>query len=334
MVNDVDAKFRSGMAAQGPKLTAASLGVDEALYPWTGQWLDVGGVAMHYLDVGPDQPTANLAETHDGLRQSTKPTLLMVHGNPTWSFYWRDLIRAFSPQFRCIVPDHVGMGLSEKPSDSDYNYTLSRRISDLGAVVDRAVPAGKITLIVHDWGGMIGLGWAVQNPERIDRIVVLNTSAFAPSKEIKLPWQLKMARSPLGTLLVQGGNAFSVGATLMCTVKSLPAAVKRGYTAPYRSFDERVSTLRFVQDIPLSPKDEAWASVEATDRALEVFKDTPILIQWGTRDFVFHTGFLKQFEKRWPHAEVDRYEAGHYVIEDETDAVIARISGFLAPQPD
>ena len=173
------------------------------------------------------------------------------------------------------------------------------------------------------------MAWAVNNAERIEKLVLLNTSAFMPTDDIRLPWQLRLARSPLGTALVQGGNAFAVGATLMCTKKPLPAAVKRGLTAPYRSFAERISTLRFVQDIPLSPKDPAWAVVEATDKGLAQFNDTPILIQWGMGDFVFHEGFLRQFEKRWPHAQVHEMQAGHYVLEDATDVVVSRIAAFL-----
>lgn len=313
------------------ELTAAALGVDLQLYPWTGKWLELrDGIAgpthrMHYLDVAPGGTDA--ATTSQKL---DRPTLLMVHGNPTWSFYWRDLVKALSPTYRCVVPDHIGMGLSDKPSDDAYDYTLQRRVDDLSELVQHAIPAGKISLLVHDWGGMIGLAWAVQNAERIEKIVVLNTSGFAPSEEIRLPWQLKLARSPLGTLLVQGGNAFAIGATMTCTRKKMPASVKHGYVAPYRSFAERIATLRFVQDIPLSPGDKAWDLVEATDKGLQRFASTPILLQWGMKDFVFHPGFLGQFRKRWPHAEVDEYDAGHYVIEDVTEAICARVTGFLA----
>ena len=106
-------------------LSARDLGVSEALYPWTGKRLDVGGCAMHYLDVGPANPDK---------------TLLMVHGNPTWSFYWRDFVREFSGKHRCVVPDHVGMGLSDKPGDGAYNYTLQRRVDDL----TKPVPGGLV----------------------------------------------------------------------------------------------------------------------------------------------------------------------------------------------
>lgn len=296
-------------------ITASSLGVPRELYPWEGAWLDVGGARLHYLDEGP----------RDG-----DSTLLMVHGNPSWSFYWRALVHAFSADRRCVVPDHVGMGLSDKPGDAAYDYTLSRRVKDLDKLVQRVVPTGKITLVAHDWGGMIGMGWAVANPDRVERIILLNTSAFLPAGDLQLPWQLKLARSPLGTLLVQGMNAFAVGAAWTCTTKPLSKQVRRAYTAPYRSFSERISTLRFVQDIGLSPDDRSWAQIEATDKGLAQFADTPILIHWGLKDFVFHKGFLEQFRARWPHALIHEHAAGHYVLEDEADAIIASIRSFLA----
>ncbi len=296
--------------------TARDIGVAASEYPWTGRFIDIDGHTMHVLDVGPTEGAAD-------------EPVLMVHGNPTWSFYWRHLVSALSGTHRCIVPDHIGMGLSDKPADDAYPYTLARRVSDLTKVVDSLYPSGKLTLAVHDWGGMIGMAWAVQNPDRVARIVVTNTSAFMPNDDIKLPWQLKLARSPLGTALVQGFNAFAIGATVTCTEKPLSSAAKKGYTAPYDTFANRIATLRFVQDIPLSPKDGAWALVEATDAGLDLFAQTPILVLWGDKDYVFHPGFRAQFEKRWPHAEVQSWPAGHFVIEDEKEAVCSKIAAFV-----
>ncbi len=300
--------------------TAREIGVSAELYPWTGKRLDVGGAHMHYLDEGPREPPEGGADP-----------VLMVHGNPSWSVYWRPLIKALSATHRCIVPDHIGMGLSDKPSDADYDYTLTRRIADLGKLVDHLQLDRPLTLIVHDWGGMIGSGWAVDHPEQVARTVILNTSAFAPSDEIRLPWQLKLARSPLGTALVQGFNAFAIGGTLTCTVKPMAADVKKAYTAPYDSFANRVSTLRFVQDIPLSDKDRAWDAVAHTDQGLDRLGDKPALICWGLKDYVFHGGFLAQWKKRWPHAEVHTWDdAGHYVLEDKPGEITALVRGFLA----
>ncbi len=102
----------------------------------------------------------------------------MVHGNPTWSFYFRHQVTRLSKEFRTLVPDHIGCGFSDKPSPSAYPYTLASRVADLDAFLAFTVPEGKLNLIVHDWGGMIGLAWALDHPDRVNRVVITNTSGF------------------------------------------------------------------------------------------------------------------------------------------------------------
>src|SRR5205823_3246531 len=104
--------------------------------------------------------------------------VVMLHGNPTWSFYYRNLVLSLRDSYRTIVPDHIGCGLSDKPDDSRYRYTLESRVTDLEALLEHLGVTCDITLVVHDWGGMIGLAYAVRHPERIRRLVILNTGAF------------------------------------------------------------------------------------------------------------------------------------------------------------
>ena len=293
-------------------------GVPKALYPFEGRTLDVGGHRLHTLDEGSGAP------------------VLMVHGNPTWSFYYRHLVQALSGSHRVVVPDHIGCGLSDKPPLSDYPYTLARRVKDLGEVVEALDLGDRITLVVHDWGGMIGLGWAVQHPERVRRIVLLNTAAFPKPASKRLPRTLGLVRNTrLGAWLVLRGNAFARGATHMAvTRRPLPADVRRAYTAPYDRPEARLATLRFVQDIPLGPDDPAWEVVEQTAAGLEAFSDTPALICWGAKDFVFDDHFLDEWRRRWPHAEVHRFaDCGHYVLEDARDEVIEQVLAFFAAHP-
>lgn len=291
-------------------------GLDPALYPFEGRRLDVGGAALHYLDEGAGPP------------------VLMVHGNPTWSFYYRDLVRALAPGHRCIVPDHIGCGLSDKPDDDAYDYTLGRRIDDLDALITHLDP-GPLTLVVHDWGGAIGFGWAARHPELVERLVILNTAAFHNPRGVKIPPSLRLARdTKLGALLVQGLNAFAAGATRLAVKRRMPSAVRRSYVAPYDSWDHRIATLRFVQDIPLSEADPAWAPLTAASDGLARFVDTPALICWGERDFVFDAPFLDEWRRRLPHAEVHRFpEAGHYVLEDAGEAITPLIEDFFARHP-
>ena len=289
--------------------------IDPALYPFKSHYFDRGAeLRMHYLDEGGDAPP-----------------VLMVHGNPSWSFYYRNLVQALSGTHRCIVPDHIGMGLSDKPDDSDYSYTLAQRIDDLGALIESLNLSQPITLVVHDWGGMIGLGWAVRHPQRIARIVILNTAAFPLPRDKAFPGALRFTRSALGAFLVRGFNAFSWGATVVgCKRNSMPPEIARAYQAPYDNWHNRIATLRFVQDIPLDSGDSGYALVEDVASKLHQFQNTPALIAWGAKDFVFDDSFLREWYNYLPQAKVYRVpDAGHYVLEDAADEVIPLIVDFI-----
>ena len=239
---------------------------NDALYPFEANYLDVDGGRLHYLDEGEGSP------------------VVMVHGNPSWSFYYRELVKALSPSHRCIVPDHIGCGRSDKPGDDAYDYTLGRRIDDLEKLLDTVEPDRPVTLIVHDWGGAIGMGWAARHPERVARLVLLNTGAFRNPKGLGLPPTVWLARNtPIGTLMVRGFNAFAWGAARFGVMKKLTPEVYRGLTGPYDSWANRIATLRFVQDIPLGPDDPAWAPLLATEEGLAQFTATPTLICWGEK---------------------------------------------------
>jgi len=289
--------------------------IPKTLYPFEGKYLDVHGARMHYLDEGAGEP------------------LVMVHGNPTWSFYYRNLVLALSGQYRCVVPDHIGCGKSDKPGDTHYRYTLESRVNDLEALLDSLKLSSGITLIVHDWGGMIGMAYATRHPERIKRLIVMNTSAFHLPKTKPFPWPLWIVRNtPIGAVLVRGFNAFSgIAARVCCKRTPLSAELRAAYTAPYDSWANRIATLRFVQDIPLRPGDESYKIVSKVEQNAAQFSGLPLLICWGLRDFVFDRHFLQLWEDRFPKAEVHRFEdCGHYVLEDARDEIISLTREFLA----
>jgi cis-3-alkyl-4-acyloxetan-2-one decarboxylase len=256
----------------------------------------------------------------------------MVHGNPTWSFYYRNVVLGLKGEHRCLVPDHIGMGLSDRPSDENYEYTLQSRVDDFGHWLDAVEPERQIDLIVHDWGGAIGLSWAARNPERVRRIVLLNTWAFNIPPEESLPGSLKFARTRVGAFLINRFNAFSGLATKMATEKKLEKDVAHGLVAPYLGKPEqRLATLRFVQDIPLSESDPAWQVLAETENRLSALADKPILIAWGAKDFVFNDKVLEIWKKTWPNAKLEYFkDAGHYVLEDAGDRIVPMAREWLA----
>jgi haloalkane dehalogenase len=289
-------------------------------YPFDPKRIEIRpGIALSYLDEGP----------RDG------EVLVMLHGNPSWSYYWRHLVLGLRDRYRCIVPDHVGMGLSDKPDDAAYRYTLQSRVDDLDTLLDKLGIDGPVTLVVHDWGGMIGMGWAMRHAERVKRWVVLNTAMFPLPEAKPMPWQLSLGRDlKIGGLLVRGLNAFSSGASYFGVERRMPADVRRAYVAPYDTWRNRISTLRFMQDIPLREGDPAWALVSAAGQALPSFADRPAFLGWGLRDFVFDKHCLDAFRRAWPEAEVRAFDdANHYVLEDKHEVLVPAIRTFLEQHP-
>ena len=280
------------------------------LYPFESRWLDLDGLRYHYLDEGQGEP------------------LLLVHGNPTWSFYWRELVKPLREQYRVIVPDHVGCGLSDKPRH--YEYRLARHIDNLRRLIERLDLRG-VTLLAHDWGGAIGLGAAVAEPERFSRLVLFNTAAF---RSRRIPWRIRVCRTPvLGRLAVQGFNAFARAALTMAVAKRarMTPAVCAGLLAPYDTWSNRVATHRFVLDIPRSPGHPSYATLEAIERGLEKLSGLPVMFIWGMRDWCFTPHFLERFLDFFPAAEVHRFDdASHYVVEDAHERIVPLVQGFLA----
>ena len=289
-------------------------------YPFSPKRFDRGkGIGLSYLDEGP----------------ADADPVLMLHGNPSWSYYWRHLVAGLRDGYRCIVPDHIGMGLSDKPDDGAYTYTLQSRVDDLDRLVDSLGLTRKITLAVHDWGGMVGFAWALRNPERIARLVILNTASFPLPKTKKLPWQIALGRIPLlGAVLIRGFNFFARGAADLGVLRPIPPASRKALLAPYDSWTNRRALHRFVQDIPLKPGDAAWALVQQAEVKLPGYRDRPAFIGWGLQDFVFDQDFLAHFVKDLPSATQKIYgDAGHYVLEDKHKDLVPAIRQFLDRHP-
>lgn len=282
-----------------------------ALYPFASHEVRLGGFRYHYLDEG------------------SGPVLLMVHGNPTWSFYWRELVKALRGQYRVIVPDHIGCGLSDKPPPHEYSYHLAQRVADLGQLIEQ-LDLREITLVAHDWGGAIGMGAAVAAPQRFARLMLMNTAAFLDQN---IPWPIRLCRMPvLGQVAIQGLNLFVREALRTCAAKRdrMTPAVRAGLAAPYDCWPSRVAVYRFVKDIPLRREHPTYATLAAIEAGLAQFRDRPVSLIWGMRDWCFTPHFLDRFLEFYPQAEVHRFgDAGHYVVEDAHERIGPILDDFV-----
>jgi len=279
-------------------------------YPFGSHYLPIGANRLHYLDEGRgDQP------------------IVCVHGNPTWSFYYRAIVKHFRASQRVIAVDHIGCGLSDKPQK--YPYTLAQHIANL-QLLWQTLDLRRITLVVHDWGGAIGLGTALAELPRVERIVILNTAAFPPPY---IPWRIAACRWPLvGPFAVRGLNLFCRAALTMTIhrKKRLSPVVTSGLLAPYNNWINRVAINSFVGDIPTSPNEPTWQTLDNIERNLQQLSPLSILMIWGMKDWCFRPECLERLAKHLPHAETIRLEdVGHYVMEDAPEDVLSHMERFL-----
>ena len=288
-----------------------------ALYPFTGAYRNVNGYRLHLLDEGRGD------------------TVLMLHGNPTWSFYYRNLVLGLRGTHRVIAPDYIGCGLSDKPDENSYEYTLRRRVDDLAALIEQAGVDGPITLLMHDWGGMIGMAYATRFPEKIGRLVLLNSAAFHLPKTKKLPRTLWLCRkTPLGDFFIRDTGLFNSVLARWAVCRPMEQSVREAYLLPYRAPQDRTALLHFVQDIPLEAGDASYDLVSEVQAKLPAFRNVPALILWGDRDFVFDHHFLAEWRKFLPGAEVHHFpNAGHYVLEDAGAEILPLLEDFFRRNP-
>ncbi len=278
-------------------------------YPFKNNYLSIRGGRLHYVDEG------------------TGPVIVMVHGNPTWSYYYRHLIAHFRLSHRVIAVDHMGCGLSDKPSD--YHYCLAQHIENLDSLLEH-LEIGRFSLIVHDWGGAIGFGCAVQRLDQIDKIALMNTAAFRSSR---LPWRIRLCRLPvIGEIIVRLFNGFAGPARYIAVVKKLAAETARSYLAPYNSWHNRVAIARFVQDIPMDISHQSYARLAEIEYSLPLLRDqkTQLLILWGGKDFCFNDLFYNEWKRRFPEAESHYFsDGGHYVLEDKIVEILPILKQFF-----
>ncbi|MHB1043156.1 MAG: alpha/beta fold hydrolase [Eubacteriales bacterium] len=282
-------------------------------------FIEIDGYKIHYLDEGRGE------------------TLLMLHGNPTWCYLYRNFVRELSRDYRCIVPDFLGFGLSDKPVNAD--YSLQAQLKKFSLFVEK-MGLADLTLIGHDIGGIVGLSWAAGHKHLVKRLVVLNTSGSVPAvwglNKYIPPWSylvLWPLRIPwLGELLVQGFNFLQnvVMPFAFVNGRVFSAQVRRGIKNPYRSWQARKAQLITVRQIPILKSDPVYHLLLKTGQAL-VGWQVPTQIIWGLKDPSFPPTLIDDIEKLLPnHQPTLRLpEAGHFLTEEEPDAIMKKIREFL-----
>lgn len=280
----------------------------EKLYPFKSHFLNLDGLNYHYV--------------HEG--SNNDETVIMLHGNPTWSFYYRNLAFALKDKYQVIVPDHIGCGFSDKPED--FEYTLENHINNVLKLIE-FLQVKKFHLIVHDWGGAIGFGVASRLKERVGSITILNTAAY---RSDFIPTTINLCKNKFfGEFLVRALNGFAWPATFMASEKKLPKFVKKAYLAPYNNYKNRKAISEFVKDIPMNPKHRSYNTLSDIENELPNI-NCPKLILWGGKDFCFNDRFFNKWREIYPEAPFKYYQdAGHYILEDKRDEVIKEIANFL-----
>jgi haloalkane dehalogenase len=277
--------------------------VDPGLYPFEDRWAEVDGSTVHYVDEG------------------SGPPLLMLHGNPTWSFTWRDVIKGLSDRYRCIALDYPGFGLSTGNVAPGYAF----RPQDHARVVHQLVEQldlGNITLLTQDWGGPIGFAAAARAPDRFTRFAIGNTWAWPMTGNLGARVFSAFLGGPIGGYLIKRRNFF--------VERIIPGGTKRvgpddhvmeHYRRPFPTPQSRVPMHVFPRAII---GETEW--LKEVERGLTSLDDRPALILWPTKDQAFGDGERERREATFTdHRTVTLEGAGHYIGEDAPTEIVAAL---------
>ena len=282
--------------------------LDRAAYPFTPHWADLPSGRMHYVDEGRGD------------------TLLFVHGTPTWSFEFRHLIKALSRRYRCVAPDHLGFGLSDRPADAA--YTPEAHAARLEAFVAH-LGLDCVTLVAHDYGGPIGLPLALAADTRVARLILFNTWMWPFDDDPDMVRKGRLAGGALGRLLYKYANASLrlIAPSAYGDRSKLTPAIHRQYLEVFRDRGARVRVLHALAR-GLLQSGPFYATLYGR---IDRLRHLPALIVWGMKDTAFLPYQLARWEQQLPHADVRRLpHAGHWPHEEAPDDVLAAVNAFLA----
>ena len=291
------------------RLTAASLDwLDRREYPFQSRYHETTSGRLHYVDEGRG------------------PTILMVHGNPSWSFVYRNVIKGLSGSARCVAVDHLGFGLSDKPKGADHSPRAhAERLRDL---VD-TLGLRDVVIMVQDWGGPIGLSYALARPDNVRGVIIMNSWMWPVEGDPHYERFSKLMGGPLGRFAIRRLNFFVNGVMPRAVAdakRSLPPHVRRHYRRALPDADSRDACAALPRHILAST---AWLTELWEERA--VLEKLPALILWGEKDIAFRAQELARWREALPHAEVHTFpDAGHYVQEEKSDDVARLTRAWLA----
>ncbi|HWQ67671.1 MAG TPA: alpha/beta fold hydrolase [Methanospirillum sp.] len=283
--------------------------LNKAEYPFQSHIFPTPQGDMHYVDEGCGDP------------------IVFVHGNPSWSFQFRNLIKLLSKNYRCIAPDLIGFGLSDKPADWSY---LPRDHADILEKFLDSLDLHSITLVVGDWGGPIGLSYALNHPDKISLLVITNTWLWSVRNDWHYQIFSKFVGGVIGGWLIKKRNFFArdIVQAAFGDKRKLTSEIHNHYLAPLANPDERKGTWIFPREI-IGSSD--WLHSLWTQA--DILSTKNILIAWGMKDMAFRERELNRWIQRYPNAQVIRYpDAGHFVTEEKASEVAGEIYQILHRQ--
>lgn len=274
-------------------------------YPFESRFLSITGKRMHYIDTGKG-----------------KETILFVHGTPSWSFDFRIIIKRLSAKFRCVAIDHIGFGLSEKPEQ--YDYSTQHHSATLEKFIE-ALALENITLVVHDFGGPIGLNYAIRHPDNISKMVILNSWMWSSEEDPEFKKFRKILKSPLLPFLYKRLN-FSPRFLLPGSLykKKLTGEIHRHYLKPFPEAAQRNGPLAFAKSLL---NDQEW--FESLWQKKNSISDKPVFFIWGLKDKFIRPLYLKKFQQGFPNYKTLELECGHFPQEEEGEKVAQAMEEWL-----
>ncbi|MHA1229562.1 MAG: alpha/beta fold hydrolase [Candidatus Helarchaeota archaeon] len=281
-------------------------------FPFKPNYLVINGFNMHYVDEGSGEP------------------IVLIHGEPTWGYLYRKFIPILAESNRVIVPDHMGFGKSDVPLDKP--YTLAQHIDNLTKLLLN-LKLKDITIVVQDWGGPIGFGFAVNNPDLIKRIVIMNTSVGV-AKENRRLWYEPMVENGTYDQLMGNMKIFIPQMMFGTFVKKFSREekkiMKKAYTAPFPSEEYCIGAKAFPKDIPKGKTHPSSKIMQEIRDKLPLLSNKPKILIWGMKDIIFPPKIIEIWQKIYPDIKVFKIQnAGHYLQEDAPEQIIPIIKKFV-----